>query len=57
MNVLFYALGVVVAGVGLASAWISGRDVGYRNATREHDLLDDNEPTIYRPDNDAGRRK
>lgn len=57
MNVLFYALGVVVAGIGLASAWISGRDVRYRNAMREHDLLDDNEPTIYRPDNDAGRGK
>ena len=57
MNVLFYTLGVVVAGVGLASAWISGRDVGYRNATREHDMLDDNEPTIYRPDNDDGRGK
>lgn len=57
MNVLFYALGVVVAGVGLASAWISGRDVGYRNAMRENDLLDDNEPTIYRPDDDAGHGK
>ena len=57
MNVLFYALGVVVAGVGLASAWISGRDVGYRNAMREHDMLDDNEQTIYRPDNDDGRGK
>lgn len=57
MNVLFYALGVVVAGVGLASAWISGRDVGYRNAMREHDMLDDHEPTIYRPDNDAGHGK
>ena len=44
MNVLFYALGVVVAGVGLASAWISGRDVGYRNAMRERDLLDDHIP-------------
>lgn len=57
MNVLFYALGVIVAGVGLASAWISGRDVGYRNAMREHDMLDDHEPTIYCPDNDAGRGK
>lgn len=57
MNILFYALGVVVAGVGLASAWISGRDVSYRNAMREHDMLDDHEPTIYRPDNDAGHEK
>lgn len=57
MNVLFYALVAVVAGVGLASAWISGRDVGYRNALRERDLLDDREPTIYRPDNDAGAGK
>lgn len=57
MNVLFYALGVVVAGIGLASAWISGRDVGYRNAMRDRDLLDDSETTIYRPDNDAGPGK
>ena len=57
MNILFYVLGVVVAGVGLASAWISGRDVGYRNAMRDRDLLDDHEPTIYRPDDDAGPGK
>lgn len=57
MNVLFYALVVVVAGIGLASAWISGRDVGYRNAMRDRDLLDDHEPTIYRPDDDAGPGK
>ena len=54
MNVLYFLLCAAVAGVGLASVWISGRDVGYRNAMRERDLLDDNEPTIYRPDNDTG---
>lgn len=54
MNVFYYLLCAVVTGVGLAAAWESGRDVGYRNAMREHEALEDNEPTIYRPDDDAG---
>ena len=57
MNILFYALGVVVAGVGLAYPSIIKKKIGYRNAMREHDMLDDHEPTIYRPDDDAGHGK
>lgn len=42
--------------LGLAAAWLSGRDVGYRNAMREAELLDEENPEILHNDKEKGEK-
>lgn len=48
MTVLYYLICAAATALGLAAAWLSGRDVGYRNALREAELLGEDEPEILR---------
>ena len=54
MTVLYYIVCAGAVALGLAAAWISGRDVGYRNALREQELLDSEEDALLnRKEKDA----
>lgn len=56
MTVLYYLVGGAAAVLGLAAAWLSGRDVGYRNAMREAELLDEENPEILHNDQEKGEK-
>ncbi len=56
MTVLYYLVCGAAAVLGLAAAWLSGRDVGYRNAMREAELLDEENTEILHNDQEKGEK-
>lgn len=56
MTVLYYLVCGAAAVQGLAAAWLSGRDVGYRNAMREAELLGEEGPELLHNDKEKGEK-